>query len=70
MPGKAKRTLLALSRIAPVKTVIVAALLHGTFMVTLPVLILRSTDDITLVATSIGHFRWLGAISFGFGIYL
>lgn len=61
---------MALSRIALIRTVIVAALLHGTFTVTVPVLILRWTDDTTLIATTIGQFRWLGALPLGFGIYL
>ena len=61
---------MAPSRVALIKTVVIAGLLHGAFTVSLPVLILRWTDGIPLLATTIGHSRWLGAPLVGFGIDL
>lgn len=61
---------MTLRRVALFKTVVTAALLHGGFTVSLPVLILRWTDGIPLFATNIGQFRWLGAALVGFGVYL
>ena len=59
------------SRLAALlRTIDTAALLHGAFTVGLPVLILRWTDGIRVLATSIGEFRCLGAALVGFGIYL
>ena len=57
-------------RAALLKTVVTAALLHGGFTVSLPVLILRGTENIPLLAMNIGPFRWLGAALVCFGVYL
>ena len=57
-------------RAALVNTIVTAALLHGVFAVSFPVLILRWTDGIPLLTTNIGQFRWLGAALAGFGTYL
>ena len=58
------------SRTAILETVASATLLHAVFTVGLPALILRWTDGILLLAASLGHWRWLGALLAGFGLYL
>lgn len=58
-------------RSALLKTVLAAALLHGLFTVTIPVLILRRTDGKSVLATNgVGHIRWMGAALGILGIYL
>ena len=53
------------------KTVATAAVLHGTFTVGLPLVILQWADDVSsLMPYDIGPLRWLGAAVVGFGIYL
>ena len=57
-------------RTAILQTVVTGAFLHCVFTVGLPALILRWTDGILLLAASLGHWRWLGALLAGFGLYL
>ena len=52
------------------RTVLAAALLHGTFTLGLPIVILRWTGGSPLLAASIGQSRWLGAPLIAFGAYL
>ena len=55
---------------AVIETVLIATVLHSIFTVGLPALILRQTNSIVMLAVDIGQFRWLGAATAGFGIYL
>lgn len=69
-PWKTRRNPLTSRRAALLKTVFTAALLHGGFTVSLPVVILRWSEGIPLLAMNIGQFRWLGAALVGFGVYI
>ena len=47
-----------------------AIVLHGTFVVALPALILGRTESLAMLHPDIGPSRWLGAGLAGFGVYL
>ena len=61
---------MGLSRAPVVRTILTASVLYGVFVVGLPVLILRLTDGISMLAAGIDRARWLGLALAGCGIYV
>lgn len=56
--------------VAVLRTIAVAAILHGVFTITIPYWIHRRTAGIDWAWFDCGALRWSGALSIAFGIYL
>jgi protein-S-isoprenylcysteine O-methyltransferase Ste14 len=52
------------------KTLCVAAVLHGVFTMSVPWLLLRSTRDRSWASMPSGPLRWIGLLAMMFGVYL